>query len=251
MICQSLPALLVGPDPRLAADRTLGFLIARSPRGGPCSSSGRGQAGAVHDARPVASRLLAEAAVLWRTQHQRRWWPAERPGGVLARCATRARWSGRSYLEEVSEFDEDSVSASCSRSPRRSGRAIAWRHSPPTCPRCRRTRSCASECWRRSTATVEHLQGVPRAGRGARYPPAGALRHSSQAGPPDPELMETHQAVIAIAVILAAVGTLAGLVACGRARHCWSLRRLPVRYGDLGALHVGLQAGSTPPSSGW
>jgi hypothetical protein len=34
--------------------------------------------------------------------------------------------------------------------------------------------------------------------------------------------METHQAVIAVAVNLAMAGTLVGLVARGRARHCWS-----------------------------
>lgn len=34
--------------------------------------------------------------------------------------------------------------------------------------------------------------------------------------------MEAHQAVIAVAVNLAMAGTLAGLVARGRARHCWS-----------------------------
>src|SRR4029453_11449975 len=34
--------------------------------------------------------------------------------------------------------------------------------------------------------------------------------------------METNQAVIAVAVIVAAAGALAGLVARGRARHCWS-----------------------------
>lgn len=34
--------------------------------------------------------------------------------------------------------------------------------------------------------------------------------------------MESHQAVIAVAVDLAMAGTLAGLVARGRARHCWS-----------------------------
>jgi hypothetical protein len=54
--------------------------------------------------------------------------------------------------------------------------------------------------------------------------------------------METHQAVIAIAVILAAVGTLAGLVACGRARHCWSFVAYLCALVTCETLYVGLQS---------
>lgn len=109
-----LAALLVGPDPRLAADRTLGFLIARSrARGGAVLQLREGEP-VPFTTRDLAASRLSEAAVLWRTEHQSlvAGKTVRTPSGVLAPLRDEGTLVGALYLEEVSVFDEDSVSAS-------------------------------------------------------------------------------------------------------------------------------------------
>jgi hypothetical protein len=109
-----LAALLVGPDPRLAADRTLGFLIARSrARGGAVLQLREGEP-VPFTTRDLSASRLGDVATLWRTQHQRLVGgkPVCTPNGVLAPLRDEGTLVGALYLEEVTEFDEDGVSAS-------------------------------------------------------------------------------------------------------------------------------------------
>lgn len=109
-----LAALLVGPDPRLAADRTLGFLIARS----------RARAGAVLQLRegepvPFTTRdlpatRLSESAALWRT-HQAQLVAGRTvhvEGGVMVPLRDEGTLAGALYLEGATAFDETGVGAS-------------------------------------------------------------------------------------------------------------------------------------------
>jgi transcriptional regulator with GAF, ATPase, and Fis domain len=109
-----LAALLVGPDPRLAADRTLGFLIARSrARGGAVLQLREGEA-VPFTTRDLSASRLAEAATLWRTQQQHlvAGKTVRTASGVMTPLRDEGTLVGALYLEEVSVFDEDSVSAS-------------------------------------------------------------------------------------------------------------------------------------------
>lgn len=109
-----LAALLVGPDPRLAADRTLGFLIARSrARGGAVLQFREGEP-VPFTTRDLSAARLGDIAALWRTHHQ----PlvagksVRTPNGVLAPLREEGTLIGALYLEEVNDFEEDGVSAS-------------------------------------------------------------------------------------------------------------------------------------------
>jgi transcriptional regulator of acetoin/glycerol metabolism len=109
-----LAALLVGPDPRLAADRTLGFLIARS----------RARAGAVLQLRegepvPFTTRdlpatRLAETETLWRTERQSlvAGKAVTTANGVMVPLRDEGTLVGALYLEDVGAFDEAGVGAS-------------------------------------------------------------------------------------------------------------------------------------------
>jgi transcriptional regulator with GAF, ATPase, and Fis domain len=109
-----LAALLVGPDPRLAADRTLGFLIARSRARGGAVLQLRGGEPVPFTTRDLAASRLAEAATLWRSQQQRlvAGKTVLTPTGVMAPLRDEGTLVGALYLEEVNSFDEDAVSAS-------------------------------------------------------------------------------------------------------------------------------------------
>jgi regulatory Fis family protein len=109
-----LAALLVGPDPRLAADRTLGFLIARSrARGGAVLQLREGEP-VPFTTRDLAASRLAEAAAVWRSEHPRlvAGKSVQTSSGVMAPLRDEGTLIGALYLEDVSVFDEDSVSAS-------------------------------------------------------------------------------------------------------------------------------------------
>jgi len=109
-----LAALLVGPDPRLAADRTLGFLIARNrARGGAVLQLREGEP-VPFTTRDLAASRLEEAAVVWRTQQPRlvAGKSVRTTSGVMAPLRDEGTLVGALYLEDVSDFDEDAVSAS-------------------------------------------------------------------------------------------------------------------------------------------
>jgi transcriptional regulator with GAF, ATPase, and Fis domain len=109
-----LAALLVGPDPRLAADRTLGFLIARSrARGGAVLQLREGEP-VPFTTRDLPAARLAETAALWRAQQQRLVaGKTVRVGdGMMVPLRDEGTLVGALYLEEVGTFDEAGVGAS-------------------------------------------------------------------------------------------------------------------------------------------
>lgn len=109
-----LAALLVGPDPRLAADRTLGFLIARSrARGGAVLQLREGEP-VPFTTRDLPAARLAETAALWREQQPRLVaGKTVRVGdGMMVPLRDEGTLVGALYLEEVGAFDEAGVGAS-------------------------------------------------------------------------------------------------------------------------------------------
>jgi transcriptional regulator of acetoin/glycerol metabolism len=109
-----LAALLVGPDPRLAADRTLGFLIARSrARGGAVLQLREGEP-VPFTTRDLPATRLAETATLWRTQRQSlvAGKAVTTVSGVMVPLRDEGTLVGALYLEEVIGFDEAGVGAS-------------------------------------------------------------------------------------------------------------------------------------------
>lgn len=109
-----LAALLVGPDPRLAADRTLGFLIARSrARGGAVLQLREGEP-VPFTTRDLPATRLSESAVLWRT-HQGQLVAGRTvhiDGGVMVPLRDEGSLMGALYLEGATSFDEAGVGAS-------------------------------------------------------------------------------------------------------------------------------------------
>lgn len=109
-----LAALLVGPDPRLAADRTLGFLIARSrARGGAVLQLREGEP-VPFTTRDLPAPRLAESASLWRTQQKQMvaGKSVRTANGVMVPLRDEGTLVGALYLEDASAFDEDVVGAS-------------------------------------------------------------------------------------------------------------------------------------------
>jgi Bacterial regulatory protein, Fis family len=109
-----LAALLVGPDPRLAADRTLGFLIARSrARGGAVLQLREGEP-VPFTTRDLPAPRLAEAAALWRSQHTRlvAGKVVDSMSGLMVPLRDEGTLVGALYLEDAGGFDEASVGAS-------------------------------------------------------------------------------------------------------------------------------------------
>jgi hypothetical protein len=109
-----LAALLVGPDPRLAADRTLGFLIGRSrAKGGAVLQLREGEP-VPFTTRDLPAARLADTALLWRDQGQ-----ALVAGktvrtltGIMVPLRDEGTLVGALYLEDVGDFDETGVGAS-------------------------------------------------------------------------------------------------------------------------------------------
>lgn len=109
-----LAALLVGPDPRLAADRTLGFLIARSrARGGAVLQLREGEP-VPFTTRDLPAPRLAEAASQWREQQRDlvAGKVVHAGSGVLVPLRDEGTLVGALYLEEAGAFDEAGVGAS-------------------------------------------------------------------------------------------------------------------------------------------
>ena len=109
-----LAALLVGPDPRLAADRTLGFLIARShARGGAVLQLREGEP-VPFTTRDLPAPSLAESASLWRAEHKNlvSGKAVRTSNGVMVPLRDEGTLVGALYLEDVGEFDETVVGAS-------------------------------------------------------------------------------------------------------------------------------------------
>lgn len=109
-----LAALLVGPDPRLAADRTLGFLIARSrARGGAVLQLREGEP-VPFTTRDLSATRLGETAAAWRT-HQAQLVAGRSvltDGGLMVPLRDEGTLAGALYLEGVATFDEASAGAS-------------------------------------------------------------------------------------------------------------------------------------------
>ena len=109
-----LAALLVGPDPRLAADRTLGFLIARSrARGGAVLQLREGEP-VPFTTRDLPATRLSESAALWRTQQAQlvAGRTVQFDGGVMVPLRDEGSLMGALYLEGATNFDEAGVGAS-------------------------------------------------------------------------------------------------------------------------------------------
>jgi hypothetical protein len=109
-----LAALLVGPDPRLAADRTLGFLIGRSrAKGGAVLQLREGEP-VPFTTRDLAAARLADTALLWREQGQAlvAGKTVRTPQGVMVPLRDEGTLVGALYLEDVGDFDEAGVGAS-------------------------------------------------------------------------------------------------------------------------------------------
>jgi ActR/RegA family two-component response regulator len=109
-----LAALLVGPDPRLAADRTLGFLIARSrAKGGAVLQLREGEP-VPFTTRDLSAARLAEAASLWRDHGQLlvAGRAVRASNGLMVPLRDEGTLVGALYLEGVGAFDEAGVGAS-------------------------------------------------------------------------------------------------------------------------------------------
>jgi hypothetical protein len=109
-----LAALLVGPDPRLAADRTLGFLIARSrAKGGAVLQLREGEP-VPFTTRDLSAARLSESAALWRTHHAQleAGRTVRSDGGVMVALRDEGTLAGALYLEGATTFDETGVGAS-------------------------------------------------------------------------------------------------------------------------------------------
>jgi hypothetical protein len=109
-----LAALLVGPDPRLAADRTLGFLIARSrARGGAVLQLREGEP-VPFTTRDLSAARLGEIAAVWRTHHAHlvAGRSVHTEGGLVVPLRDEGTLAGALYLEGVAAFDEGAVGAS-------------------------------------------------------------------------------------------------------------------------------------------
>jgi regulatory Fis family protein len=109
-----LAALLVGPDPRLAADRTLGFLIARSRAKGGAVLQLRGGEPVPFTTRDLSAARLGEIAVVWRTHHAQlvAGRSVHTDGGLVVPLRDEGTLAGALYLEGVADFEEASVGAS-------------------------------------------------------------------------------------------------------------------------------------------
>jgi len=109
-----LAALLVGPDPRLAADRTLGFLIARSrAKGGAVLQLREGEP-VPFTTRDLSAARLGEIAAVWRTHHAQlvAGRSVHTDGGLVVPLRDEGTLAGALYLEGVADFDEGAVGAS-------------------------------------------------------------------------------------------------------------------------------------------
>ena len=220
-----LAALLVGPDPRLAADRTLGFLIARSRASGGAVLQLREGEPVPFTTRDLSAARLAEAASLWRDAQVDlvAGKIVHTPDGVLVPLRDEGTLVGALYLEDVGAFDEAGVGASLLTLTKAVGPGTTSRPRHLPAGRAGGRDPARADGGGAGPERVEHLQGRAYPWRGApdRVPAPGALRDPPKASAQEPRLMAHDKSSLAV-VNLASLATLAGLVARGRARQCWS-----------------------------